>query len=494
VTYSISGTITGDVVEGVTVTLSGDDSDSVVTGPSGAYSFSGLADGSYTVTPSLAGYGFTPAATNVTVSGADQTGQDFVSALLVYDISGAITGDEVEGVTVTLSGDDDDSVVTGVGGTFAFEDLPPGDYVLTPTLAGYTFAPESINVTIVAADQTDQDFVSSEITYTLSGTITGDVVEGVSIALTGDATDSTTTAADGTYSFTGVVGGSYTVTPSLEGYAFTPASLEVTVSGPSTDNDFVSYETIVLPFSFTWEADDPITAGKVPTAAGAGWYSLRYEGGSVVYDIRSAASDILNGYTQPYAKHLRQWTGGSDDAMISVYYGQQILGKNFNPGTTGIRIGALTGSTDSTNVGNLPELSLFDNVGGANHSVKTHGFRVSTRTNVNPDTVGAGYYYDGVNTSLVSQSLNVGYNMPYECWQFIGMEIPPNFSGDFKWIIKGLGTGAYTQEGAVALPSGHDWSGVKLDHIGMYNWSQYSGAEHMWALVWVGLPTDDWPV
>ena len=56
--FSISGTVSGDVSSGVTMTLSGTSSGTTTTDVNGNYTFSGLADGSYTITPSLSGYVF----------------------------------------------------------------------------------------------------------------------------------------------------------------------------------------------------------------------------------------------------------------------------------------------------------------------------------------------------------------------------------------------------------------------------------------------------
>jgi hypothetical protein len=55
------------------VTLAGTVSATATTNSSGAYSFSGLANGTYTVTPSLAGYTYTPASASITINGASQT-------------------------------------------------------------------------------------------------------------------------------------------------------------------------------------------------------------------------------------------------------------------------------------------------------------------------------------------------------------------------------------------------------------------------------------
>jgi hypothetical protein len=81
--HSISGTITpSGSGSGTTVALSGSSFNATTVADStGAYSFAGLADGTYTLTPSKTSYGFTPASQMVTLSGADQTGVNFTAAL-----------------------------------------------------------------------------------------------------------------------------------------------------------------------------------------------------------------------------------------------------------------------------------------------------------------------------------------------------------------------------------------------------------------------------
>ncbi len=91
-TCTISGTVTGPWVSDVTITLSGAGSATTTTNASGQYSFANLtAGGSYTVTPSLAGYSYSPAAP-VIVLDSDTT-QNFTatSNLTSYSISGTIT-------------------------------------------------------------------------------------------------------------------------------------------------------------------------------------------------------------------------------------------------------------------------------------------------------------------------------------------------------------------------------------------------------------------
>jgi len=84
--YVLSGTITG--ADGVTVTLSGDASDSQAVNNGGAYSYIVYHGGTYTVTPTKDGYTFTPASWTFTNVTANQM-QDF-TAEAITSISGRI--------------------------------------------------------------------------------------------------------------------------------------------------------------------------------------------------------------------------------------------------------------------------------------------------------------------------------------------------------------------------------------------------------------------
>ena len=79
--YIISGTVTynGSGLGNVLMTLSGDASQTTSTGLDGTYSFPDLPNGSYTITPSLDNYTFSPPFKEVTVSGADVSRQDFTA-------------------------------------------------------------------------------------------------------------------------------------------------------------------------------------------------------------------------------------------------------------------------------------------------------------------------------------------------------------------------------------------------------------------------------
>ena len=103
-----------------------------------------------------------------------------------------------------------------------------------PTKAGYTFSPSSRMVTVNGANVTGVTFTATPAgpTYTISGTI-GPPASGAGASVQLGGTGSATVAADssGNYVFAGLPNGTYTVTPGKSGYAFTPASRSVSVSG-----------------------------------------------------------------------------------------------------------------------------------------------------------------------------------------------------------------------------------------------------------------------
>jgi hypothetical protein len=80
-TWSISGTISPPSAgDGTTVVFGGGGgggSNSAKADSSGQYAFSGLANGTYTVTPTRTGYKFQPTNQSVTIIGANVTGVNF---------------------------------------------------------------------------------------------------------------------------------------------------------------------------------------------------------------------------------------------------------------------------------------------------------------------------------------------------------------------------------------------------------------------------------
>jgi hypothetical protein len=81
---------------------------------------------------------------------------------------------------------------------------------------------------------------------TISGVVSGPTLAGVNVALSVGPTSkpATTTDSGGNYSFTGLAGGTYTVTPSLSGYTFTPSAPSVTTTNTTTTQNFTEASTV----------------------------------------------------------------------------------------------------------------------------------------------------------------------------------------------------------------------------------------------------------
>lgn len=235
-TFSISGTITGTGGNGATVSLGGAATATTTASASGAYSFTGLANGAYSVTPSKTGFIMSPASQPVTLNGANATAN--FSSAQAFTLSGTISGAGRSGATVTLTGAATATTTTSTTGTYSFK-VANGTYTVTPTKSGFTFTPPSQPVTVSNGNRT-ANFSSAVQTFSITGTITGAGVSGVTVRLTGAATATTTTNSSGAYSFTGLANGTYTVTPTKTGATFSPSSQPVTISGASKTANFTS--------------------------------------------------------------------------------------------------------------------------------------------------------------------------------------------------------------------------------------------------------------
>ena len=94
--------------------------------------------------------------------------------------------------------------------------------------------------------------------YTISGTIkdAGSVgMAGVTVTLSGSGSGNQTTPANGTYSFTGLATGNYTVIPTKTGYTFNPTNRTFTgLNANQTAQDFVGTPLVDVQFSDDFES------------------------------------------------------------------------------------------------------------------------------------------------------------------------------------------------------------------------------------------------
>ncbi len=219
------------------------------TDASGNYTFTNVLPGSYALTESNpSGYtstgdveGANDDSIAITVtSGTAVTGQDFfdvqfagISGHVYDDLNGDGTFDAGEpgkaGVVISLS--NGLTTTTDASGVYTFTNLTPGSYTLTETNpSGYTSTGDTeganndtITVTLGAGGSTGNDFFDAQ-PVPVSGTVYDDTngdgnfntgepgLAGVEIGLSNGLT--TTTDANGVYTFTNVMPGSYALTES----------------------------------------------------------------------------------------------------------------------------------------------------------------------------------------------------------------------------------------------------------------------------------------
>ncbi len=159
-------------IANVLMTLSGAASATTTTDSSGRYNFTGLGNGTYTVTPSKSGCTFSPTSQTKTIAGADVTGVKFTgtcsggggggggSFLLKGNVKTS-SGVGIANVTMTLSGAASATTTTDSYGRYNFTGLGNGTYTVTPSKTGCTFSPTSQTKTVAGADVTGVKFTGT---------------------------------------------------------------------------------------------------------------------------------------------------------------------------------------------------------------------------------------------------------------------------------------------------------------------------------------------
>ncbi len=299
--FDITGRVTtadGTALTGVTVQLTGPENCSVATGTDGSFSFLQLREGNYQITPLSTGYIFSPSDRAVLLTDAAISMQDFLAAAIPHALSGTIrvNGLGIAGIPVRLlaPGGALVSTTSGAAGLFRFDHLLPGDYTITPASSAYAYQPESQPVTLGTADLADVDFNAIPIGRTLSGRVTtanGQGVAGITLTLAPQPVENATTksAADGSFSFGGIYGNAYTLTPgtACPTFRFSPEIRNPLV----TDADLPAQD-----FVATYLSDRKyVISGRVGGADGTGMAGIRVGlGGTVVTNVTTdSAGDFL---------------------------------------------------------------------------------------------------------------------------------------------------------------------------------------------------------
>ncbi|GFO65029.1 carboxypeptidase regulatory-like domain-containing protein [Geomonas paludis] len=219
--YTLSGKVvsegTGLPLTGVAVSIAGK---SATTTTTGNFSITGIPAGTYTLTIYKSGY-VTKTYTGYVMS-ADRTGITFhLAPASSYSISGVVrsgssTGPVLPGATVSIAGKTSTTTSTG---SFSITGIPAGTYTLTIYKFGYVT--RTYTGYVVSGNRTGLlYYLVPAPTYSLSGTVrigssTGPALSGAALGIAGK---SATTTSTGSFSITGIPGGTYTLTIYKTGY------------------------------------------------------------------------------------------------------------------------------------------------------------------------------------------------------------------------------------------------------------------------------------
>ena len=168
VVFNISGQVVrcGSPQSGVTFALTDGKTLTATSDGSGNYSYTNLPAGrNYTVTPSLAGFTFTPPSRTVTSQGADQTASFVVTPPPFATVDGRVLTSDGRGLrNATVSSTNSQGVTirttTSSFGFYSFDNMPTGEtYTLRIGSRLFRFAPQTKQID---CNQTLPDFVGLE--------------------------------------------------------------------------------------------------------------------------------------------------------------------------------------------------------------------------------------------------------------------------------------------------------------------------------------------
>jgi len=177
-TYSVSGTITPALADITVQLLKGSNivQEVVAKAKIGSYTFSSIANGTYTVRPISTAYTFSPTEYAITLN-TNLMGRDFVATAIPpgLSISGRITQMNLPlpNIVVYLEGAAKISKPTLADGSFSFDGLASGSYTVTPQLPSTPtniakFDPAFIKLTNLATSTPNQNFTA--VPVSTSGT------------------------------------------------------------------------------------------------------------------------------------------------------------------------------------------------------------------------------------------------------------------------------------------------------------------------------------
>ena len=238
ITYTISGNAG---LPSTTLSYTDGSAKTATSDGSGNYALTVSYSWSGTVTPSRAGYGFSPANKTYSNTLASRSGENYTAAPITYTVAGTL-GTAGAGATLSYTDGTLQTATADASGNYSFTVSYHWSGTVTPSKTGYSFSPANKTYTSVGANQTSQNYTTAAITYTISGSAG---VAGATLTYTDGSTKTTTSDGSGNYTVTVPYDWSGSVTPSKTGYSFNPASLSyLNLRSNQTGQNFNASHTI----------------------------------------------------------------------------------------------------------------------------------------------------------------------------------------------------------------------------------------------------------
>ena len=303
-------------IAGVTVALSGTATASATTASDGTYYFADLAPGTYTITETQPS-GYVDGIDTAGAAGGSTAVDDVTSAITlsagqiaggywfaehhVGQISGTVFEDQdgdgvqdggepgISGVTVDLGGTATGSTTTGSNGTYQFAGLGDGTYSVTEhqpashgdgidtvgAAGGSAAVNDVVSGIVISGSTAATGYLFADVPGSLAGVVFDDTngngvkdggepgISGVTVALGGTETASTTTAGNGSYSFPNLSAGTYAVTETQPGGYADGIDTAGGAGGSTAVNDVVSAVALGAGVNTTGYLFAEYTAGSI---------------------------------------------------------------------------------------------------------------------------------------------------------------------------------------------------------------------------------------
>jgi hypothetical protein len=279
--------ISGNVgVRAAAVKLTGPVTRSTTSNVQGYFEFLILPAGKYVITPSLGGYVFTPASQTVTLTETNDGSVNFTAKSVIITQTGLVASPPSISLTMTGATEqlqveatysNESTEVVTASATYASNN----DAVATVNQAGLVTAVGNGAAKIVASYGGMASSVSVTVnipkpTYSISGSAE---IGSTALTLAGASSGSTNASSNGSYSFSSLAPGSYTVTPILSGYTFSPLSQAVTITNVSVSGINFTASPVEHLVDLSWGAGTIQNPAPGQIVAGYNIYRSSVSGG-----------------------------------------------------------------------------------------------------------------------------------------------------------------------------------------------------------------------